>query len=70
MLNICYNKPTPLSFNLTIGREHSHKDTKLIEELLLGFLAEEITKALSPGLLAGADAKTLTLSLRHLKWRD
>ena len=31
--------PTPPSFSLTTGREHSHKDTKLVEELLLGFLA-------------------------------
>jgi hypothetical protein len=49
------------------GREHRHKDTKLVEELFLGFLAGEVTKALSPGLLAGAVAETLTLSLRHLK---
>jgi hypothetical protein len=55
------------SFSLTTGREHSHKDTKLVEELSLGFLAGVVTKALSLGLLAGAVAETLTLSLRHLK---
>jgi hypothetical protein len=59
--------PTPPSFSLTTGREHSHKDIKLVEELSLGFLAGAITKALSLGLLAGAVAETLTLSLRHLK---
>jgi hypothetical protein len=59
--------PTPPSFSLTTGRDHSHKDIKLVEELSLGFLAGEVTKALSLGLLAGAVAETLTLSLRHLK---
>jgi hypothetical protein len=59
--------PTPPSFSLTTGREHSHKDIKLVEELSLGFLAGAVTKALSLGLLAGAVAETLTLSLRHLK---
>jgi hypothetical protein len=59
--------PTPLSFSLTTGRKHSHKDIKLVEELPLGFLAGAVTKALLLGLLAGAVAETLTLSLRHLK---
>jgi hypothetical protein len=59
--------PTPPSFSLTTGREHIHKDIKLIEELSLGFLAGAITKALSLVLLAGAAAKTLILSLRNLK---
>jgi hypothetical protein len=59
----CYG-PTPPSFTLTTGREHSHKDTKLIEELSLGFLAGAVIKALSLGLLAGAIVETLTLSLR------
>jgi hypothetical protein len=59
--------PTPPSFSLTTGRENSHKDTKLVEELSLGFLAEAVTKALPLGLLVGAVAKTLTLSLRNLK---
>jgi hypothetical protein len=72
--------PTPPSFHLTTGREHSHKDIKLVEELSLGFLAEAVSKALSLGflaeavskalslgLLASAVAETLTLSLRHLK---
>jgi hypothetical protein len=61
------NGPTPPSFSLTTGREHIHKDTKLIEELPLGFLAGAVTKALSLGLLAGAVVETLILSLRHLK---
>jgi hypothetical protein len=51
--------PTPPSFSLIIGREISHKDTKLIEELSLGFLAGAITKALLLGLLVGAVAETL-----------
>jgi hypothetical protein len=55
--------PTP-PFTLTSGREHSHKDTKLVEELLLGFLVGVVTKELSLGLLAGAIAETRTLSLR------
>jgi hypothetical protein len=59
--------PTSPSFSLTTGRENSHKDIKLVEELLLGFIAGAVTKALSLGLLVGAVAKTLTLSLRHLK---
>ena len=46
--------PTPPSFILTVGRKHSQKDIKLVE-------------ALSLGLLAGAVAETLILSLRHLK---
>jgi hypothetical protein len=62
----CYG-PTPPSFSLTTGREQSHKDTKLVEELLLGFLLGEVTKSLPLGLLVGAVAETLTLSLRHLK---
>jgi hypothetical protein len=57
----------PPSFSLTTGREHIHKDTKLVEELPLGFLVGPVTKALPLGLLAGAIAKTLTLSLRKLK---
>ena len=59
--------PTPPSFSLITGREHSHKDIKLVEELPLGFLAGVVTIALPLGLLAGAVAKTLILSLRHLK---
>jgi len=59
--------PTPPSFSLTTGRKHSHKDINLIEELLLGFLAGVVTKALSLGILAGAFEEILTLSLRHLK---
>jgi hypothetical protein len=47
------------SFSLTTGRELSHKDTKLFEELLLGFLSGAITKALSLGLLVGAVEETL-----------
>jgi hypothetical protein len=47
---------TPPSFILTTGRELSHKDTKIIEELSLGFLAGAVTKALSLGLLAGVFA--------------
>ena len=61
--------PTPSSFSLTAGRKHGHKDIKLVEELLLRFLARAVTKALLLGLLAGAVAETLILSLRHLKWR-
>ena len=53
--------PTPPSFSLTTGREHSHKDIKLIEELLLGFIAGAVTKALTLGLLVGAVAETLNL---------
>jgi hypothetical protein len=59
--------PTPPSFSLTVGRKHSHKDIELVEELLLGFLAGVVTIALPLGLLAGAVAETLILSLRHLK---
>jgi hypothetical protein len=59
--------PTPPSFSLTTRREHSHKDTRLVEELSLGFLAGAVTKALLLGLLAGAVAETLILSLRNLK---
>ena len=59
--------PTPLSFSLTTGRKHSRKDIKLIEELSLGFLAGEVTIALSLGLLEGAVEETLILLLRHLK---
>jgi hypothetical protein len=59
--------PTPPSFSLTTGREHSHKDTKLVEELLLWFLAGAVTKTLSLGLLAGAVVENLILSSRHLK---
>ena len=59
-------RPTPPSFSLTTGREHSHKDTKLVEELPLGFLAA-VTKALPLGLLAGEIVETLILSLRNLK---
>jgi cytochrome c biogenesis protein CcdA len=62
--------PTPLSFSLTVGRKHSHKDIKLVEEMSLGFLAGAVTIALPLGLLAGAVAKTLILLLRHLKLRD
>jgi hypothetical protein len=51
--------PTPPSFNLTTRRELSHKDINLVEELLLGFLAGAVTKALPLGLLAGAVAETL-----------
>jgi hypothetical protein len=57
----------PPSFSLTTRREHSHKDTKLVEELLLGFLAGVVTKALPLGLLAGTVVETLILSLRYLK---
>jgi hypothetical protein len=59
--------PTPPSFSLTVGRKHSRKDIKLVEELLLGFLVGATTIALPLGLLAGAVAETLILSLRHLK---
>jgi hypothetical protein len=59
--------PTPPSFSLTTGRKHSHKDIKLVEELLLGFVAGVVTKALQLGLLEGIVAETLILSLRHLK---
>ena len=62
--------PTPPSFSLIAGRKHSHEDIKLVEELSLGFLVGAITIALPLGLLAGAVAETLILSLRHLKWRD
>jgi hypothetical protein len=48
--------PTPPSFSLTTGREHRHKDIKLVEELSLGFLEGAVTKALSLWLLAGAVA--------------
>jgi hypothetical protein len=58
---------TPPSFSLTAGRKHSCKDVKLSEELLLRFLEGAITIALSLGLLTGAVAETLILSLRHLK---
>jgi hypothetical protein len=57
---------TPPSFSLTVGRKHSRKDIKLVEELSLGFLAGAVTIALPLGLLAGAVAETLILSLRHL----
>jgi hypothetical protein len=53
--------PTPPSFNLTTGKKLSHKVIKLVEELLLGFLAGAVTEALPLGLLAGAVAKTLKL---------
>jgi hypothetical protein len=59
--------PTPPSFSLTTGRKHIHKDIKLIEELLLGFLVGAVTKALPLRLIAGAVAETLILLLRHLK---
>ena len=59
--------PTTPSFSLTAGRKHSRRDIKLVEELPLGFLAREVTIALSLGLLAGAFAKTLILLLRNLK---
>ena len=59
--------PTPPSFSLTTGRDHSHKDINLVEDLPLGFLTGAVTKALSLRLLAGAVAETLILSLRHLK---
>jgi hypothetical protein len=55
--------PTPPSFSLTIGREHSHKDIKQIEELPLGFLVGAFTKALPLGLLVGAITKALPLGL-------
>ena len=53
--------PTPPSFSLTTGRKLSHKFIKLVEELLLGFLAGAVTKALLLGLLASAVAETLKL---------
>jgi hypothetical protein len=59
--------PTPPSFSLTVGRKHSQKDINLVEELLLGFLAGAVIKALPLGLIAGAVVETLILSLRHLK---
>jgi hypothetical protein len=59
--------PTTPSLSLTTRRKHGHKDIELIEELSLGFLAREITIALSLGLLAGVVAKTLIFSLRNLK---
>ena len=40
-------------------RKHSRKDIKLVEELLLGFLAGVVTIALPLGLLEGAAAETL-----------
>jgi hypothetical protein len=61
-----YEPITP-SFSLTVGRKHSRKDIKLVEELSLGFLTIAVIIALPLGLLAGAVAKTLILSLRHLK---
>ena len=58
---------TPPSFSLIVGRKHSHKDTKIVEELSLGFLVGSVTNALSLGLLAGAVTENLILLLRHLK---
>jgi hypothetical protein len=60
-------RPTPPSFSLTAGKKHSHKDIKLVEELLLGFLAGAVTIALPLGLLACAVVENLILSLRHLE---
>ena len=59
--------PTPPSFSLNSGRKHSREDIKLVEELLLGFLAGAASKTLQLGLLAGVVAETLILSLRHLE---
>jgi hypothetical protein len=59
--------PTPPSFSLTTGRKHSREDIKLVEELLLGFLAGAVTIALPLGLLVDAVVETLILLLRHLK---
>ena len=50
---------TPLSFSLSIGRKHSHKNIELAEELSLGLLAGATSKTLPLGLLAGAVAETL-----------
>ena len=59
--------PTPPSFSITVGRKHSQKDIKLIEELSLGFLVGAVTNARSLGLLASVVAETIILPLRHLK---
>jgi hypothetical protein len=51
--------PTPPSFIITIGRKLIHKVINLLEELLLGFIAGAVTKALPLGLLVGVVAETL-----------
>jgi hypothetical protein len=47
---------TSPSFSLNTRRKNSHKDTKLVEELSLGFLIGAVTKELPLGLLEGAVA--------------
>jgi hypothetical protein len=56
--------PTPPSFSLTTRRKLSHINIiKLVEELLLGFLAGEIIEALSLRLLTCAVTEALSLGL-------